>query len=137
MTTDYDADQINHRAALARAWLGDDPDVDLDKGADALRALADEDVPALLCALEEATVRDDTGYIRGLRAAVRWLAAVRAPKPDPANPKEPPPCMASSSSRSRPVASPTCRPGISAPFSASTPTATRSSASTVQTLRSA
>lgn len=48
MTTDYDADQINHRATLARAWLADDPDVDLDKGADALRALAAEDVPALL-----------------------------------------------------------------------------------------
>lgn len=75
MITDYDADQINHRATLARAWLADDPDVDVDKGVDALRALADEDVPALLCALQELTVRNDTGYVRGLRAAVRWLAA--------------------------------------------------------------
>jgi hypothetical protein len=72
--TDLDADLINRHAHLARGFLGNDPDVEQDAGYQAVRALADEDVPALLLELERVTVGNDHAYVRGLQAAARTLA---------------------------------------------------------------
>ncbi len=75
--TDTDLQAIQRRRSTAHAVLAGalDPDEDHDAAELALQDVVRLDVPRLLLELEQRHISSDEGYVRGLRAAARWLAA--------------------------------------------------------------
>lgn len=79
MTTDplspADLELISCRQAVAEAAVDNrlEPGDDYDEAWDQVTRLVRDDVPRLLCALEERGVNRDEGYVAGLRRAATWL----------------------------------------------------------------